>query len=109
MPSKELPPLAPDWSVINRFFESITFRLYDKGDVFDFFDYDKGSHKVPKTDFDSDTLELIEIICDDVRWFNTYPTGVSWSACRDELESFLREKYPRLSEKAADRICYFMR
>ena len=104
LPSKELPPLSPDWAAVNRLIEETRFRLYDEGDVFRSYEYDKGTWTIPKSDFDSDTLKLIDLIKKDVDWFYGHPTGCSARECGTVLEDFLCEKYPLLSEKSVSCI-----
>lgn len=108
LPSKELPPFSPDWAAVNRLIEETRFRLYDEGDVFLSYEYDKGTWgtwKIPKSDFDSDTLKLIDLIKKDVDWFYGHPTGCSARECGTVLEDFLREKYPLLSAESVYSIC----
>ena len=106
LPSKELPPLSPDWDAVNRLIEETRFQLYDEGDVFLCYEYENRneyentSRTIPKSDFDSDTLKLIDLIKKDVDWFYGHPTGCSAGECRTVLEGYLHEKYPLLSEES---------
>lgn len=61
-------------------------------------------HSIPKSELDDDTIKLIELIERDVDWFYAHHTGNSVGECGYVLESFLREKYPKLTEKSVGRI-----
>lgn len=104
LPSKELPQLSPDWAAVNRLLET-RGRLFDEGDAFVNYEYDKGAQRIPKSDFDDDALKLIDLIWKDVDWFHGHHTGVSVGECAAVLEGFLREKYPLLSGKSINYIC----
>lgn len=105
LPSMELPPLSPDWDAVNGFIQETRFCQWDGGEVFCYYEYDTGRHEIPKSDFDSDTLKLIEMLISDVNWFYCNPTGEYVWEQSEILEHFLREKYPLLSDKSISRIC----
>lgn len=100
LPSKELPQFSPDWAAVNRLIEETRFRLYDEGDVFRSYEYDRGSWTIPKSDFDDDTLKLLDLIKKDLNWFYGHHTGCTVGECGTVLEGYLCEKYPLLSEKS---------
>lgn len=100
LPSKELPPIFPDWDAVNRLIEETRFRLYDEGEVFRSYEYDRGTWTIPKSDFDSDTLKLLDLIKKDMEWFYGHHTGCTVGECGTVLEGFLREKYPLLSDRS---------
>lgn len=104
LPSKELPPISPDWDAVNRLMGK-KGRLFDEGDLFVNYEYDKGAQRIPKSDFDDDTLKLIDLIWKDVDWFYGHHTGVSVGECSTVLEEYLREKYPLLSAESVNHIC----
>ncbi len=105
LPSKELPPVSPDWAAVNRLIMETRFRLYVKGDAFVHYDYRNGNRKIPRSGFDDDTLKLIDMILKDVDWFYGHHTGGSVGECAAVLEVFLREKYSLLSAESVDFIC----
>lgn len=106
-PSKDLPPLSPDWGEVGEFIEKTRFDFTDKGESYSYISYENHliEHRsIPKSDFDGDTLKLIELLKRDVDWFYGCPTGNSAGERGNVLESFLREKYPQLSDKSISRI-----
>lgn len=105
LPSKELPPLSPDWDAVNRLIEETRFRLYDEGEAFRSYEYDRGTWTIPKSVFDDDTLKLFDLIKKDLNWFYGHHTGCSVGECGTVLEGFLREKYPLLSDRSVRCIC----
>lgn len=105
LPPKELPLISPDWDAVNRLIKETRYRFYDEGDVFLCYEYDRGSWRIPKSDFDGDTLKLIDLIKKDVDWFYGHPTGCSTGECGTVLEGYLREKYPLLSARSVNFIC----
>lgn len=105
LPSKELPPISPDWDAVNRLIEECRFQMYVEGDAFVCREYDRGVWRVPKSDFDDDTLKLLDLLEKDMSWFYGHHTGVTVGECGTVLEGFLREKYPLLSVKSVSCIC----
>ena len=102
LPSKELPQFSPDWNYVNRLIIETRFQLYDRGDVFLCYEYENRneyentSRTIPKSDFDGDTLKLINLIKKDFDWFYGHPTGETVGECMTVLEGFLSDKYPML-------------
>lgn len=106
--SKELPPIFPDWNAVEDFIEKTRFDFTNKGESYSYICYTELSiehRSIPKSDFDGDTLKLIEALKADVNWFYCNPTGEHVWEQSEILESFLREKYPRLSDKSISQIC----
>lgn len=107
MPSTELPPLDPDWAAVDELVAVTYFGLMDEGDRYRYLDV--SDHSKPKfilkSDFDDDTLKLIELLNKDVKWFYKNPTGEKLWEQAETLKNFLREKYSGLSEKSISRIC----
>lgn len=108
LPSKELPELSPDRSVIEEFIKRTRFDFTDEGESYSYICRDENycfeRRNVFKSELDDDTVKLIELIKHDVDWFYGHPTGNSAGECGSVLESFLREKYPMLTEKSVSRI-----
>lgn len=102
LPSVELPPINPDWNAVDEFITETRFSFTDNGDRFSYYCFENGSYKekfIPKSDFDSDTLRLIELIDKDVDWFYANATGETVSEEDETLTGFLMKKYSGLSEK----------
>ena len=107
LPSIELPSINPDWNVVDEFITETRFSFTDKGDRFSYYRFENGSYKeksIPKSDFDSDTLRLIELIDKDVDWFYANATGEAIFEQNKNLTGFLMKKYSKLSEKSISRI-----
>ena len=107
LPSVELPPINPDWNAVDEFIMETRFRFTDNDDIFSYYCFENGSYKeksIPKSDFDSDTLRLIELIDKDVDWFYANTTGETVSEEDVFLTDFLMQKYSGLSEKSISRI-----
>lgn len=109
LPFAELPGLSIDPEKFEEVVKgSSGLALRDDGDsyaclvVYAFDHYER--HSIPKAELDGDTIKLIELITHDVDWFYAHPTGNSAGECGSVLESFLREKYPMLTEKSVSRI-----
>lgn len=109
LPSVELPPLEPDWAAVDRLIRETRFRLADEGYRFAYLVLVNNSYEtkyVLKSDFNSDTLKVIELLRKDLDWFYANPTGVTLAEQDETLLNFLREKYSGLSEKSFSRICH---
>lgn len=107
MPSLELPPLAPDWAVADGFITETRFGFADKGDRFEYYILADNSYKtkyILKSNFDSDTLRLIELLNKDVGWFYDNTTGATLTEESETLENFLRGKYSGLLEESISQI-----
>lgn len=106
MPSTELPPFDPDWAAVDKFITETRFRFTDEGDKYAFCIRlaDPEKQCILKSNFDSDTLWLIELLNKDVNWFYGNTTGVTLTEESETLENFLREKYSGLSEESISRI-----
>lgn len=107
LPSTELPLLDPDWSAVDRFIKITGFQFLDKGDNYQYGGgvnyYD--NHYILKSEFNYDSLQLIELLDKDVDWFGKNPTGITLSEENEVLENFLRKKYSGLSENSIKYIC----
>ncbi len=106
LPSTEPPELSPDWQALNEFIFVSRFR-FDIGDneiVYPDYDSRMPRKTIPRSHFDDDTLKLLEKLEKDADWFYGHHTGNSAGECGSVLESFLREKYPELTEKSVVRI-----
>lgn len=106
MTSAEPLQLSPNWWRINDFIKSTRFRFWYGDDAFVYRDYDKGMIMIPRSDFDGDTLKLLEELIKDAKWFCDNPTDVSINKRRETMTAFLREKYPGLSESSVLEIVY---
>lgn len=107
LPSTELPPLAPDWIAIDEFILETRFWFIDEGYRFAYLALVNNFYEtryILKSDFGSDSLKLIEMLCKDVNWFYENPTGVTLGEQDNILTEFLKEKYSRLSESSISRI-----
>lgn len=107
LPSMELPPLAPDWAAVDDFIMKTRCSFTDEGYRFAYLALVNNSYEtkyILKSDFDSDTLRLIELLQKDVGWFYANPTGVTLTDQDETLTIFLREKYSGLSERSISRI-----
>lgn len=106
LPSTQLPKLAVDWAAVDRFIKKTCFSFKDNGDTFrygggvNYWDV----HYIPKSEFDGDTLSLIEQLDNDLKWFIDHPICTTISEEHDKLAGFLREKYPGLSENSVDMV-----
>lgn len=108
LPSKELPPLSPNWGEVEEFIEKTRFDFTSVGESYSYIGYENHliEHRsIPKSDFEGDTLKLIETLRADVNWFYCNQTGERLWEQSEILERFLRKKYPRLSDKSISRIC----
>lgn len=110
LPFAELPELSLDWEK----FEEVVKRssglmLKDVGDSYAcivvYASEHFKQHFIPKSELDGDTIKLIDLLLSDLNWFYAHPTGNSAGECGSVLESFLREKYPKLTEESVSRIC----
>lgn len=108
LPSSEPPRLSPDWQKINDFIKLTRFRFWFGDDAFAYSDYDKGMITIPRSDFDGDTLKLLEELIKDAMWFYKNPTDISITKRRKTLTAFLGKKYPGLSVKSVLEIVYII-
>ena len=100
LPSKELPPLSPDWDRIEEIVKESQFDLRDIGDSYEYtvlHNYEWKRFHIPKSELSEDTVKLIDMLLKDVDWFYAHHTGNSVSECATILDGYLREKYPILS------------
>lgn len=101
LPSAETPPLDPDWNAVNVFIRATKFQFSDKGDKFQYGDQVNywDIYYISKSEFDGDSLKLIELLRKDVEWFTENPTGMTLSEEDEVLCFFLRKKYSGLSDE----------
>ena len=109
LPSKELPPLSPDWDRIEEIVKETRFDIRDVGDSYEYIVSHLHEHyfercSVLKSELSDDTVKLIDMLLRDVDWFYAHPAGSSVGEGSTVLESFLREKYSMLSEDSISRI-----
>lgn len=109
LPFAELPELSIDCERFGKIvIKSSGLALRDDGDsyaclvVYASEHYKR--HSIPKSELDGDTIKLIELIERDVDWFYGHHTGNSAGECGSVLESFLRQKYPKLTEESVSCI-----
>lgn len=104
-PSLEMPPINPDWTAINELSEMKIFPFSDEGEKLSyskrtgFRDYI--TLYVNKSDYNSDTLKLIELLNQDVIWFYRHNNEWYWGIF---LDVFLKKKYPKLSDYSVEKI-----
>ena len=109
LPSMELPPLDPDWYAVDNFTMETRFRFTDEGYRFAYLVLIDNSYETKyflKSEFNNDTLRLIELLHADINWFYANPTGVTLSEQDNILTEFLKEKYSGLSERSISRISH---
>lgn len=109
LPSKELPPISPDWDRIEEIVKETRFDIRDVGNSYEYTVHHLHEHysdrcSILKSELSEDTVKLIDMLLRDVHWFFEHPTGGSVGECGRVLEGFLREKYPMLSEYSISRI-----
>ena len=107
LPDDEPPPLSPDWSAVDRFIKITRFRFCDEGERYQ---YGGGEnywdiHYISKSEYDNDSLRLIELLKENLDWFVNNPTGITLSEENELVRNFLRKKYPELSEDSIKQIC----
>ena len=106
LPSEELPIFNPNWAEIDNVISKTYFRIKDTGDCFSHYDTSNGKyHYFLKSDFDTDTLKLLEMLYNDFFWFYSHPTGHSVSEESEIVEDFIRKKYGSLNENSIQRLC----
>lgn len=106
LPSKELPIFNPNWAEIDKLIAKTYFRIKDTGDCFSHHDTTTGKYRYfLKSDFDTDTLKLLEMLYNDFFWFYSHPTGRSVSEESEIVEDFIRGKYGSLNENSIRRLC----
>lgn len=105
LPSEELPIFNPNWAEIDNFIMKTYFKIKDTGDCFSYHDTTTGKRqRFFKSDFDTDTLKLLEMLYNDFFWFYSHPTGRSVSEDREVVEDFIRKKYSSLKENSIRRL-----
>lgn len=105
LPSKELPPLSPDWVVLSEFILKLQWQFVDEGDRYRYFaEFTRGRIYVPKSELGNDSVKVIELLQSDVD--KLYSSSDDIVGKGEKLQSFLMEKYPKFSEKAIERIVF---
>lgn len=109
LPFAELPELSLDWEKFEEVVKRLSgLMLKDVGDSYAcivvYASEHFKQHFIPKSDFDEDSLKLLAELKNDVDWFYGHHTGNSAGECGTVLGDFLREKYPKLTEKSVSRI-----
>ena len=109
LPSKELPPLSPDWDRIEEIAKETRFALNDIGNCYEYtvlHNYEWKRFSISKSELSDDTVKLVDMLLKDIDWFYAHLTGNSVGECGTVLESFLREKYPMLSADSISKITH---